>query len=158
MSQYLFPFLNISILGLILYFSLKEKVKDGVRSRHEHFSKMVESAVRQLNEGRDLLENARNKLDSVDVEIESLQSQIQTEREQVSARIISEAKKLSGSVVSDARTRGEALINEMVSDVTRALALDVIRGAEDEIKEKLTHDQRTRIRGEFSSFVQGVRS
>jgi hypothetical protein len=70
------------------------------------------------------------------------------------SRIVAEAQKLSGNVIEDAKHASAVLYTEFKSSLYSELGARVLDRAEIILKERLTGDDRARIRKEFSTQVE----
>ena len=156
MSGLLAPTVNLSILIGIMVYYLRAPIRAFVSDRHNTLRD-------ELHRVRDLLAQAQTKyneftgkLKSMDAEIISLREQAKQDAAASKTRIIADAKKLSTTIVTDARASAQGLYGQLKSELFAEIGAQVLDRAEVLMRERLTGDDRVRIRQEFSKQVESV--
>ena len=156
MHELVSPIFNFSVLvgGLVYY--LRQPVKNFVATRHD-------TLRNELGSVRDLLKTAREKHDeftaklrAVDAEIVVLREQAKQDAQAMRSRVLAEAKRLSDQIIEDSKVAALGLYGEFRSQLYLELVGRVLDRAEVVLKERLTGDDRVRIRQEFSRQVEGA--
>jgi F-type H+-transporting ATPase subunit b len=156
MSDLIFPLINLLILIAIMVVYLREPLKGFVLNRHETLRD-------ELQRVRDLLVQSQSKYDEFTHKLKSMEAEIVTLREQARqdaaashTRITTEAKHLSTTIVSDARVSAQGLYAALKHELLAELGNKIMDRSEAILKERLTGDDRARIRNEFSAQVESV--
>lgn len=156
MSDLIYPTINLAILITIMVVYLREPISGYVRTRHETLRD-------ELRRVRDLLANAKAKYDefsaklkAMEAEIHSLRDQAKQDAASAKSKILAEAQSLSATIVSDARKSAQGLYGQLRSELFTEVGGKVLDRAEAMLRERLTGDDRARIRNEFSSQVESV--
>jgi F0F1-type ATP synthase membrane subunit b/b' len=156
MSELIFPTINLAILIAIMVVYLREPISTFVRVRHETLRD-------ELRRVRDLLAGAKikyeefsSKLKAMEAEIQSLREQARQEALDAQSRIQSEAQALSAAIVADSRKSVQGMYGQLKSELYVEVGHKILDRAEALLRERLTGDDRARIRHEFSSQVESV--
>lgn len=149
------PSINLLILvGLLAYF-LREPLKAFVRQRHDSVREGVERAHEELRLAQERYTEFTAKLSSLGLEAESLRDQIRADSHAARDRVLEQAKLLSTHIVGDARETSQGLVNELRTQLYIEFGARVVDRAEGLLKDRLTGDDRARIREEFSRQLEG---
>jgi F0F1-type ATP synthase membrane subunit b/b' len=154
MQTLIAPFINLLILVGVLVFYLREPLKVFAETRHHTIREDLESVRNQLRAAQEKHAEFSAKLRAVDAEVNGIKSQMVQDAQAMKSRIVAEAQKLSGNVIEDARHASAVLYTEFKSSLYSELGSRVLDRAEAILKERLTGDDRARIRKEFSSQVE----
>jgi F0F1-type ATP synthase membrane subunit b/b' len=156
MSELIFPTINLAILLVILFVYLREPTRLFIRTRHEELRD-------ELRRVRDLLINAKAKFDEFSAKLKAMEAEVQSLRDQarqdaatLKSKILAEAQSLSATIVSDSRRSAQGLYGQLKSELFVEVGHKVLDRAEAMLRERLTGDDRARIRNEFSSQVERV--
>ncbi|MGK5083647.1 ATP synthase F0 subunit B [Bdellovibrionota bacterium FG-1] len=156
MSDLIYPFINFSILIAVLVVYLREPIRVFVRTRHENLRD-------ELQRVRDLLVQAQSKYDEFSGKLKAMDAEIQTMREQAKQdgvaaqnRLLAEAQRLSATIISDSRAASGGLYSQLRHELITDVGLRVLSRAEAILHERLTGDDRVRIRQEFSTQVESA--
>jgi F0F1-type ATP synthase membrane subunit b/b' len=154
MEHLIAPLVNLTILiGLLVYY-LREPLRVFVDKRH-HMIRDELGAVRNLLRGaQEKNEEFSSKLRAVDAEIAGIKAQMLQDAQNMKSKIVAEAQKLSGNVIQDAKQSSDILYAEFKDEVLAELGGRVIGRAEVLLRDRLTGDDRARIRKEFSTQVE----
>ena len=86
-----------------------------------------------------------------------LKEQARQDAQGAKQRIASESQKLSATIVSDARTTAQNFYAELKAQLLQELGARVLDRTEAVLRERLTGDDKVRIRQEFSVQVEGAK-
>jgi F0F1-type ATP synthase membrane subunit b/b' len=156
MQELIAPTVNLAILIAALVYFLRAPLKDFIQNRH--------TTVRdELARVRELLQKARSqhaefsaKLNAMGAEVASYRDQAKEDAQAMKQRIVSEAQRLSGNIVGDSRTAAAGLYSELKGQLRSEMAGKVMIRAEKVLRDRLTANDRERIRQEFSTQVERV--
>jgi F0F1-type ATP synthase membrane subunit b/b' len=156
MSELILPTINLTILITIMVVYLRAPIRGYVSSRHE-------SIRDELRRVRDLLAGAKtkyeefsSKLKAMEAEIQSLRDQARQDAAAMQSKILAEAQSLSATLVADARKSAQGMYGQLKRELFVEVGGKVLVRAEQMLRERLTGDDRARIRHEFSSQVESV--
>lgn len=144
------------LVGGLVYF-LRQPLKLFVRTRHEFLRDEVSRVEKQLKSAQIKYDEFSAKLKAIDAEIQAIQEQMRQDADAMKVRVVNEAKRLSTTIVADARSSADSLYTELRGQLRAELADRVVQKAEALIRERLTGDDRVRIRNEFSQQLGGSR-
>ena len=156
MHTLVLPALNLLVLLGVLFYYLRAPLKNFVASRHQLLQEEVQRVSGQLREAQGKYEEFSAKLKAIDTEISILRDQSKQDAEAMKIRVLNDARRLSTLVVSDAKTSAENLFSEFRLRLQADLGNQVVDRAEQFLRERLTGDDRVRIRREFSKQVESV--
>lgn len=156
MHTLILPALNLAILvGVLVYFT-RAPFRAFVTGRHETLREEVQRVSTQLRDSQARFEEFTAKLKAIDAEVAALREQSRQDAEAMKARLLNDARRLSTVIVADARTSAESLYEELRIRLRSDLGQQIIDRAEQLLRERLTGDDRVRIRREFSKQVESV--
>lgn len=157
MATLVWPAINLAVLVGIIGYLTRKPLKQFMKERRENVGA-------ELIRVRELLQSARAKYDeftaklkAVDAEVTSLKAQIQSDATASKDRIVSSARSSSGAIVSDAKANADSVFKDLKNDLRAELGGRVIDRAEAILVDRLTGDDRARIRQEFSTEVEQIR-
>jgi F0F1-type ATP synthase membrane subunit b/b' len=147
---------NLLVFGFLVYRGAKAPFLQFVANRSTSLRAQILDAKKQLEAAQAQYAEFRSRLQSMDAEVAALRAQNNQDVAAVSARIREEAAKQAQRIVSDARIARDAAIDFVRTKMTQELGLQVLNRAEALIQEKLTGDQKARIRREFSTQLEQI--
>ncbi|MGZ3688014.1 MAG: F0F1 ATP synthase subunit B family protein [Bdellovibrionota bacterium] len=150
------PFFNFFCLVAILVWKLRKPLGDFVHSRHLLLRDELMHVREQLRIAQDKYDEFSAKLKAIDAEISSLREQSKRDAQAARQRVSAEARKLAATIVSDARESAQALFEELRGQLFSELGTRILTRAEALLRERLTGDDRARIRQEFSRQLESV--
>jgi F-type H+-transporting ATPase subunit b len=156
MQTLIAPLINLLILVGLLSYYLRKPLKTFAETRHHAIRTDLDSVRNQLRGAQEKHAEFSAKLRAVDAEVSGLKAQMVQDAQAMKSRIVNEAQKLSGSVIEDAKHASAVLYTEFKSSLYSELGARVLDRAETILKERLTGDDRARIRKEFSSQMETV--
>jgi len=151
------PFLNFSILVAALVYFLRTPVKQFVAQRHVFLRDELSTVRERLRQSQERYEEFSSKLKAIDAELVDIRKESAATAQATRSKIVTEARRLAGNIVSDARFASEALYGELKGQLYSELGARVLDRAEVILRERLTGDDRDRIRQEFSKQVETIR-
>lgn len=150
------PLVNVSILVGILFYYLRKPIADFVASRHVSIRDQVKSVSDDLRNAQSKYEEFSSRIKALDVEVRALREQGKQESEQMKTRLLTDARRVSSAIVADSRTSAEQGFKDLQGDLRKELGEKVVIRAEKLIRDKLTTDEKSRIRLEFSEQLARV--
>lgn len=156
MESLIAPFVNFSALVGILYWKLKGPVISAVAERSQTLRTELKNVQNQLLTAQAQYDEYAAKLKAIDAEIASLKEQGKQDAEAMRVKIGTEARRLATVIVADARISAQSLFADFKTQLRAELAHKVLDKSEVLIKQKLTGDDRVRIRSEFSRRLGSV--
>jgi len=156
MKHLLISTFNFSIFTAILVYLTRKPLMDFVAERKVLLARDLDDVRDRLRSAREKFDEYSAKLKAIDAEIAGYQQRTRAEAASTHAKIISEAKQTAGTVISDARTFSSAKMGELKAEISADLGAKVVERAEALLKQRLTKDDRVRLRKEFSSELEVV--
>jgi F0F1-type ATP synthase membrane subunit b/b' len=156
MDTLIAPAINLLILICALIYFLRTPLKNFVSQRHVVLRDELARVRELLASAQRQHEEFSAKLKAFDAEATTLRAQMATDAEQAKSRLIQEAQRLSAQIITDARSSADAMVSGLRAGLQGELATQVLARAEKIMREKLTGDDRTRLREEFSKQVETV--
>ena len=154
MNGLIAPAINLAILVGALVYYLRLPLANFVRQRHETLRSDLQQVSEQLRDAQLKYSEFTAKLKAIDAEVSAIRDQMRQDGESAKQRILSEARRLSVSIVTDARSASVNLFSDLREQLRSELGLRVLERAEKLLTERLTGDDRIRIRREFSQQVE----
>lgn len=156
MGSLIVPALNLAILLGLLYYFLREPTKDFVRNRHSFLRDELKLVREQLEGARQKYDQFSAKLASLDQEITAIREELKADAASTSERIVKEAQKLSQTIAADAKTSAQQMVSDVKEQIRAELGAQVLVRAEQMLRERLTGDDKARLRSEFSQLVEDL--
>lgn len=147
---------NLAILIAILVIYLRKPLREFVQQRHVGLRDELQRVAEQLRLAQVKFDDFSAKLKAVEVEAAALRDQAEHDASAMKLRITTEAKQQADGIVLDARSASGAMVEEFKKQLRLDLALRVIERTEAIVRERLTGDDRLRIRREFSLQVERI--
>jgi F-type H+-transporting ATPase subunit b len=154
MSTLLAPALNLGILLFIIFYYTRKPFMEFVRNRSTSLRDDLQRVADQLKQAQQKYEEFSAKLKAMDAEVRSLRDQAKQDGEAMRLRLLADARKLSTVIADDARTAADALYEDFRAQLRSDFATRVLERAEKLLRERLTGDDRARIRQDFSRQVE----
>jgi F0F1-type ATP synthase membrane subunit b/b' len=156
MSELIYPFINLLILIAIIVVYLREPLRGFVRGRHETLRDELQRVRELLSQSQTRYDEFTGKLKAMEAEIITLREQAKHDAAASKSKIVAEAQKLSAMIITDARSSAQGLYAQLKGELFIEVGGKVLDRAEAMLRERLTGDDRARIRNEFSSQVESV--
>lgn len=156
MESLIAPSVNLAILIVFLTYKLRQPIRDFVHGRHVSIAKQIEEVQDNLRNAQEKYDEITAKLKAIDAEIRSMQEQYRQESASIKQRIVAEAHRTAGMIISDANGSANGLYNELKEQLYFELVTKITDKVSQDIKTRLTSDDRSRIRQEFSLQVEKV--
>jgi F0F1-type ATP synthase membrane subunit b/b' len=151
-----FQFANLIIFVSIIYRFAKAPFLEFVKNRSLTLREQITEAKAKLQSAQEQYQEYRARLESMGAEVAALRSQNTQDVAAVTARIREDAAKQSQRIVAEARVAREASLEAAKGRLVGELGNLVLSRAEALIQERLTGDQRARIRREFSNQLEQI--
>lgn len=155
MNTLILPSINLLILLAVLFYFLRQPIKDFVKARHHSVATELQKSQGMLRESKIKYDEFVTRLSSVDSEIESLRMTSRQDALEMKARILAQAQKLSVNIQSDAKNAAMTLRNELKSELSKELGEAVLSRAAKIISTKLSSADHSKIRNDFARQVGG---
>jgi F0F1-type ATP synthase membrane subunit b/b' len=156
MSELFAPTVNLLILIGILAYYLRAPMKQSIRDRHTGLRDELARVRDLLRQSQEQYQEFSSKLKAIDAETSALRQQAVQDAQATKQRILADAQRLSMNVAADARRAADSLYVELKGQLSSEIGGKVLERAEQILRERLTGDDRARIRKEFSSQVEAV--
>lgn len=150
METLIAPAINLTLLVGILAYFLKEPAKAFVGNRHTSLRDELERVRVQLEQAQRRNQELSNRLSAIDAEIAALRDQARKDAEEARARIITESQRLSQIIITDAKASADTAFTDLRRQLRGELADKVLARAEHMIRQRMTPEDRTKIRQDFS--------
>jgi F0F1-type ATP synthase membrane subunit b/b' len=156
MSTLIAPFINLLLLVSALVIALKDPLKSFVRQRHESVSETLAKVRKMLRDAQEQYDEFSAKLKAIDVEIAALHDQAKQDAQSICSRVVNEAQRARTTIVSDARINAENIFGDLKIQLRSDFARRVVDRVEVLVRDRLTGDDRAKLREEFSHQVEAV--
>jgi F-type H+-transporting ATPase subunit b len=154
MATLILPAINLSILLGVLAYFLREPLKQYAADRHRTIREELVSVREQLARAQAQYAEFSKKLGVLDQELAEIRAEMKQEVTATRARVVEDAKKSAVRIQTDASATARALFGDLRSELYAELSAKVLEKAETLLRERLTGDDRARIRQEFSRQVE----
>ena len=154
MSTLIMPFINLAILLTFLGWKLKGPAREFVSGRHATLRDELASVREKLADAKSKLEEAGARLKAVEAEKAQLREEIRNQAKQTRTRIVAEAQRLAQQIVTDAHASAHSLAADFKAQLIDEMGQKILDRAEAMLRERVTRDDRVRIRQEFSRQVE----
>lgn len=154
MESLVAPFVNVLILVGFLFYQLREPIRTFVSQRHETVRDTVKKVHAMLREAQDQYDEFSAKLKAIDAEVAGIHEQARQDALATQLRMNTEAQRLSQMIVADARVSAQNVFSDLKASLRVKLANQVLSRVEELVKDRLTGDDRAKIRQEFSVHVE----
>ncbi|MGK5087232.1 ATP synthase F0 subunit B [Bdellovibrionota bacterium FG-2] len=156
METLISPAINFSILLGVLVYYLRQPLVDFVFNRHNSIRKELLEVRENLLEAQAKYEEFSSKLKSIESQAAVLRQQVHQDAQSARLRILSDAQRAASGVSADARVAAAGLYQELKGALYFELTQCVFTRVEGIIKERLTQEDRTRMREDFSKQVEAA--
>jgi F0F1-type ATP synthase membrane subunit b/b' len=154
METLIAPVVNLVILLAVMAYYLKQPLKTFAKDRHHSIRTDLEVVRNQLRDAKAKHAEFSSKLRAMDAEIAGLKTQASQDAQALKTKVQAEAQKLSSNIIEDAKHASQVLYAEFKVQLYSELGGHVLDRAEKVLRERLTGDDRARIRKEFSTQVE----
>ncbi len=156
MKELILPFINFTMLVGLLVWKLKAPIRSFVVQRHVSLRDELKRVREMLVGAQAKYDEFTGKLKAMDAEIVSLREQAKQDAAASKTRVVAEAQRLSATIATDARASAQGLYTQVKNELFLEVGMKTIDRAENILRERLTGDDRARIRQEFSNQVETV--
>jgi F0F1-type ATP synthase membrane subunit b/b' len=154
MQTLIAPVVNLVILIGVMAYYLKQPLKAFAKDRHVSIRTELDTVRDQLRNAQAKHAEFSSKLRAMDAEIAGLKTQALQDAQILKTKVQAEAQRLSGNIIEDAKHAAVVLYAEFKVQLYSELGGHVLDRAEKILRERLTGDDRARIRKEFSNQVE----
>jgi F0F1-type ATP synthase membrane subunit b/b' len=156
MESLIAPIFNLLLLIALLSYKLRRPLSDFLLQRPHTLRTELYTVREQLKEAQQKYDEFSAKLKAIDAEIATLREQSIHDAGAMKQRLITEARRIATHIVLDAKSSAENLFLDLKNQLYIELSTRVLDRAEHLLKERLTGDDRARIRQEFSRQVESI--
>ncbi len=157
LKELLMPTLNVVILSTALFLLIRPKFRAFVTARHNEIREKIEKNSILLKQAREQYEDFSARLLASARETESIRNQMKRDAENSAAAVVGAAKQAAGSLIQDAKRASEQLFVDVKNELRAELAAKIVERAEKTLSQKITGEDRTRIRVEFSKTLETLK-
>jgi F-type H+-transporting ATPase subunit b len=150
MNTILISSINLIILIGILVFKLRIPLREFVAQRTQVIHQEVQTARDMLADAHKKFDEFSNRLAEVEKEMKELRVLTQQDISAMKQRLLVEIQNLKKQILSDAKSSADSLLVEFKREIYFELTDQILSRAETLIKNRLTGEDRARIRQEFS--------
>lgn len=154
MSELLAPTVNLIILLSFLVYKLRKPLAEFVHQRHSTLRDELGHVDELLRQAQEKYDEFTAKLRAIETEATSLREQARQDGRTAKLKLLSEAQKASSQIVADAREAAAGLFSELKGQLYHEFGQKILERAESIMRDRLTGDDRARIRREFSAQVE----
>ncbi|MEK6580205.1 MAG: ATP synthase F0 subunit B [Bdellovibrionota bacterium] len=156
MHSLISPTINLVILLSVMVYYLRQPLRGYVSGRHSSLKDELERVRELLKKAKAQFEEFSAKIGSMDSEIRAMKDQAKEDASQIRTKIAAEADRAAKNALADAKAGAESLYADLKGRLYLELSQKVLERAEKLLHERLTGDDRARIRKEFSKEVESM--
>lgn len=146
--------LNLAILlGVLVYF-LKIPLKNFLEERRANLSKEIDEAKNAIDKAKTIYEEYSSKLNSLELEINSLKESIQNQGEQEKADILKQAEATRELIKKESKETIEVELMKAKRDIQEEVVSSSVGLAEKIIKENLSDGDTSKSIDQFIKLVE----
>ncbi len=157
METLIAPAINLTLLLVVLAYYLVGPLKAFASSRRGNIAEDLERSRQMLSSARERFDDFDSRLRSLGAELQSLLSQSAEEARRTRARLVQSANQLASTLVTDAQAAAGGMRSELIGQLRAEIATRAIARAEEQIRSRLTGEERVRLRKEFSALMEKAR-
>jgi F0F1-type ATP synthase membrane subunit b/b' len=151
-----FMFINFVIVGVITFIILKNPIKRRMTTRRDGLIKALDEANAMKAEAQRALEEARAKMEMLEIEMARIREDLLSGGKAEAARINSEAEKRAVRMHEDAGTAVQQEVARMSQEIREEMVHAVIAAAERAVTEKINAADHTRLSTEYVDSIRGI--
>ncbi len=145
--------LNFIIFAWILYYFLREPIRNFFVGRLSRIKESLELAERSREEAKRRLEEIESKMSTLDSELAAIETQAREDAEREKQRIHDEARRESQRILDQAKAEIENMQRHALMDLRHFVVELAANDAESRLKTKLSAKDKTQVFEEFSSYL-----
>jgi F0F1-type ATP synthase membrane subunit b/b' len=151
------PAINLTLLLVVLAYYLVGPLKAFASARRGTIAEELERSRHALSSAREKFDDFDSRLRGLGAELETLLSQSAEEARRSRARLVQSANQLASTIVADAQAAASGMRDELIGQLRTEIAVRAIARAEEQIRARLTGEERVRLRKEFSALMEKAR-
>jgi F-type H+-transporting ATPase subunit b len=151
-----YQFINFFGLMAILYFALKNRVRDFFTKRHDNLTSAIREARRAKEEAETRHQEYVVKIQNLEREASAYLDQIKREAEDSKRRIIEEAKKLAENVRREAARAAENEAEKAKAELHDEVITQALDGARKILSQSVAENDQRRLQKEFVEKIEAV--
>ena len=151
-----FMFINFIVVGVVTFIILKGPIGRRVTTRRDALVKALDEANAAKAEAQRALEEARAKMEMLEVEMARIREDLLSGGKAEAARIGAEADKRAVRMHEDARAAVQQEVARMSQEIREEMVHAVIAAAERAVTEKINAADHTRLSTEYVDSIRGI--
>ncbi len=149
--------LNAAILYAIIYRFAKKPLRDGLAKRKARILGGMKDAAELRADAEKRLDDYKQKLASIDEEVERVRRDMREAGEAERARVLAEARARRERMERDARLLVEQEFAAARENLTKELVQSALRSASADLEARVTAADHSRLADEYLAKIAGVR-
>lgn len=146
--------LNFIIFAWILFYFLKDAVRNFFVSRQAHIKESLELAERSREEAKRRLEEIEQKMSHLDEELATIEQQARDEMEREKQRIHQQAEREAERILAQAKAEVENMTRQALIELRREVARRAIAEAETKLAKEVGTKERNALFDDFTASVE----
>jgi len=151
-----FMFINFIIVGIVTFLILRGPIGRRMSTRRESLVKALEDANAMKAEAQRALEEARAKMEMLEVEMARIREDLLSSGKAEAARIGAEADKRAVRMHEDAGAAVQQEVARMSQEIREEMVHAVIAAAERAVTEKINAADHARLSTEYVDSIRGI--
>lgn len=156
MKELIAPTINVLILVGVLFYYLRGPIRAHVQNRHLSLREELDKVRELLQKAKNQHEEFTSKLGALSAETGALRAQMSQDAAAAKQRLLADAQKLALGIAADAQAAALGLYQDLRTQLFGEVGTRVVERAEVLLRERLTGDDKARLRREFSRQVETV--
>ena len=149
--------LNALVLYTIIYRFAKKPIRDGLAKRKARIESGMKEAAAHRADAQARLEGYKQKLSSIEEEVERVRRDMRTAGEAERARVVAEAHARRERMERDAKLLVEQEFVAMRERLTKEMVESALRSASTELEARVTSQDHARLADEYLARLPNVR-
>ncbi len=147
---------NFLLLGVILYFALREKVAAHFKERSSQYTELVQRAERERTEAEKARKEIQSRLNNLVSTAEQESNRIRNEAEAMKQKIVSEGEALSKKLEEDARQAIAIEVEKAKTAMRNEVLMSAISSAEAGLKTSIKAPEHRKLQNDFVQKMKAV--
>lgn len=156
-TDVIFPALNFLIYAFIIVKFALPAVRSFLKSRREEVIATISQASAKKAAAQGLVDEYRNKLASLDQQVQSLQATLRDEGDRDKAKLLGDANAMAAKIKDDARILADQEIKMARQKIREEMAIQAEATARALLQRNLSADDQNRLADEFIQSIGQTR-
>jgi len=156
-SEVIFPALNFLIYAFIIVKYALPAVRSFLKSRREEVIATMSQATAKKAAAQALVDEYKNKLGSLDQQVQNLHATLREEGERDKAKLLAEANAMAAKIKDDARILADQEVKMARQKIREEMALQAEATARALLQRNLSGDDQNRLADEFIQSIGQAR-